>query len=71
MTASCDVLMPPRHDEEVFIAYGEETREMLRDAAWIGSSRVADHLSVICFLCAFWAITRGRENSLLNVPATD
>jgi len=37
MTASCDVLMPPRRDEEVFIAEGEEKREMLCDAAWIGA----------------------------------
>lgn len=40
MTASCDVLMPPRHDEEVFIADGEEKREMLRDAAWIGAAPI-------------------------------
>ncbi|CAM6005572.1 unnamed protein product [Sphagnum balticum] len=43
MTASGDVLMPPRHDEEVFIADGEEKREMLCDAARIdemGSSHL-------------------------------
>ena len=33
MTASCDVLIPPHRDEEVFIADGEEETEMLRDAA--------------------------------------
>jgi hypothetical protein len=33
MTTLCDVLIPPRCDEEVFIADGEEKREMFRDAA--------------------------------------
>jgi hypothetical protein len=33
MTASCDVLIPSCRDKEVFIADGEEEREMLRDAA--------------------------------------
>lgn len=37
MTASGDVLLPPHHDEEVFIADGEEKREMLRGAAWVGA----------------------------------